>query len=63
MGWSVRKRIAPRFDLPGIGRRVDVAGDGVFDRQATFEAPNPHPGAFEVQVLVPHVDGFANRRR
>ena len=37
-----------------------VAGDGVFDRQAVLESPNPHPGAFEVQVLAPHADGFAD---
>jgi hypothetical protein len=23
-------------------------------------APNPHPGAFEVQVLASHADGFAD---
>ena len=37
-----------------------VTGDRVFDRQATFEAPNPHPGPFKVQVLAPHADGFAD---
>ena len=37
-----------------------VAGDRMFDRQAILESPNPHPGAFEVQVLAPHTDGFAD---
>ena len=33
---------------------------GCSTRQATFESPNPHPGAPQVQVLAPHADGFAD---
>jgi len=37
-----------------------VTGDGVFNGQPIFEPPNPYPSSLEIQVRVPHPDGFAD---
>lgn len=32
----------------------------MFDGEPIFEPPNPHPSPLEIQVGVPHPDGFAD---